>query len=132
MKAMDKNKKTYESIDDYIAQFPSEVQEKLNGLRKVIREAAPEAEERIRYESPAFAVLENLVRFAVHEHHIGFYTTRSGLEAFKEELAGYKTSEGTVRFPLDQPLPYDLIGQIVKFLVVEDDKKVKGQPKTKK
>ena len=117
---MESNKKVISSIDEYIARFPEEVQKKLMELRKVIKAAAPDAEERISYQMPAFNIYGNLVYFAAYKKHIGFYPTSSGIKAFEHELSVYESSKGAVRFPIDQPLPLELIGKIVKFRVVED------------
>ncbi|MGE5508624.1 MAG: iron chaperone [Chitinophagales bacterium] len=111
---------TYASIDEYIAQFPPEVREKLEALRSVIRESAPGAEERISYQMPAFALHGILVYFAAHKNHLGFYPTASGIAAFHPELSRYKVTKGTVQFPLDEPLPCELIGKIVRFRVAEN------------
>ena len=111
------------TVDEYIAQCPEEVQPILTKLRKVIRESAPGAVEKISYQMPTFYLKGNLVWFGVHQHHIGFYPTGSGIEAFKEELSPYKTSKGAVQFPFDRPLPYDLISRIVKFRVAQNLKK---------
>ena len=111
------------TIDEYIAQFPEDVQQILFKIRAVIKEAAPEAVERISYKMPAFYQKGNLVWFGVHPHHIGFYPTGSGIEAFKEELSAYKWSKGAVQFPFDKPIPYNLISKIVKYRVAENLKK---------
>ena len=108
------------TIDEYISQFPEDVQRILVKIRAVIRESAPEAVERISYHMPGFYLNGSLVWFGVHRHHIGFYPTGSGIEAFKEELSAYKWSKGAVQFPLDQPMPYELIRKIVKFRVAEN------------
>jgi len=107
----------YSSVDEYIATFPEEVQTILQELRAVIKEAAPEATERISYQLPTFFLHGNLVHFAAYKKHIGFYPTPSGITAFQEELAGYPGAKGSVQFPLDQPLPLDLIRRIVRFRV---------------
>jgi uncharacterized protein YdhG (YjbR/CyaY superfamily) len=120
---MEEKKDQPTTIDDYIAQFPQDVQQILNRLRSVIQESAPQAVERISYQMPAFYLKGNLVYFGVHKHHIGFYPTGSGVEAFKEELSAYKGSKGAVQFPFDKPIPYDLISRIVKFRVAENLKK---------
>ena len=109
-------------IDEYISQFPKEVQKKLQELRKVIREAAPQAEEKISYMMPTFYLKGNLVHFAAYSSHIGFYPAPSGIEAFKEELAGYKTSKGAIQFPIDKELPMYLIRKIVLYRVEENMK----------
>ncbi|MEK4880404.1 MULTISPECIES: iron chaperone [Paenibacillus] len=124
---MDESKITYESIDAYISGFSLEVQEILNTLRKVIKEAAPEAEEKISYQMPTFALHGNLVHFAAYPKHIGFYPTPSGINAFKDELSGYKGAKGSVQFPIDKPMPYELISKIVTFRVAENLKKVKAK-----
>jgi uncharacterized protein YdhG (YjbR/CyaY superfamily) len=116
---MENNKTTYETIDEYIAAFPAEKQKKLQELRDAIKAAAPEAAEKISYQMPAFFLNGILVYFAAHKNHIGFYPTGSGIQAFQQELSVYEYSKGTVKFPLDQPLPVDLIGRIVKFRVAE-------------
>lgn len=112
-----KNNSTFDSIDEYISSFPEEVKKKLDELRAVIRAAAPEAEERISYQMPTFSLKGNLVHFAAFKHHIGFYPTPQGIEEFEEELSPYKSAKGSVQFPLDQPIPYDLVSRIVKFRV---------------
>jgi uncharacterized protein YdhG (YjbR/CyaY superfamily) len=108
------------SIDEYIANFPKEVQKKLKELRTVIKAAAPEAEEKISYQMPTFALKGNLVHFAAYRNHIGFYPTPSGIDQFKDELSAYKGSKGSVQFPIDQPIPLGLISRIVKFRVKEN------------
>ncbi len=115
-------------MDEYIATFPAEIQEKLQEMRAAIRAAAPDAEEKISYQMPTFALKGNLVHFAAFKHHIGFYPAPRGIEAFKDELARYKGAKGSVQFPLDEPLPLDLVGRIVKFRVAENLGKVKKQP----
>jgi uncharacterized protein YdhG (YjbR/CyaY superfamily) len=107
------------SIDEYIAGFPSEVQEVLSRVRATIRNAAPDAEEAIRYQIPTFILNGNLVHFAAFKSHIGFYPTPSGIAAFAGELASYTSAKGSVQFPLDQPVPFDLIERIVRFRVEE-------------
>ena len=124
---MEGKKANYESVDDYIRQFPPEVQEKLEALRKVIKESATGATEKISYQMPTFYLHGNLVYFAAFKHHIGFYPTSSGIEAFKDELEGYKGSKGSVRFPIEKPLPYDLISRIVKYRVEENMKMAAGK-----
>ena len=112
--------KQAKSIDEYIAGFPEGIRAILQKLRKVIKEAAPEARETISYGMPAFKQNGILVYFAAQKNHIGFYPTASGVSAFKKELSEYDTSKGTVRFPLDKPIPYKLIEKIVKFRVKEN------------
>lgn len=124
---MEGKKADNESIDDYIRQFTPEVQEKLEALRKVIKESAIDATEKISYRMPAFYLHGNLVYFAAFKHHIGFYPTSSGIEAFKDELSGYKFSKGSVQFPIENPLPFDLIRRIVKYRVAENMKRAAGK-----
>lgn len=107
---------TADSIDDYIAQFPEHTQKALSEVRSVIAQAAPEAVETISYAIPTFDVRgTHLVHFAGYERHVGFYPAPTGMEAFKAEFAGYKTGKGSVQFPLDAPMPTDLIRRIVEF-----------------
>jgi uncharacterized protein YdhG (YjbR/CyaY superfamily) len=120
---MEPRTKGITTVDEYIALFPEEVQEKLKKVREVIRSAAPEAVERISYQMPAFNFHGNLVYFAAFTDHISFFPTSSGVAKFKDELSPYDTSKGTVRFPLDQPLPYDLIRRITAFRVKENRSK---------
>ena len=117
---MQESKTTFSSIDEYIETFPTLVQEKLQEIRLTIHESAPDATEAISYQMPTFKLNGNLVHFAAYEHHIGFYPIPTGMEAFKEELSHYKTGKGSVQFPLDQPLPLDLIRRIVEFRVKEN------------
>src|SRR5215208_3109227 len=107
-------------IDEYISTFPAEVQRILNELRQTIKEVAPEAEETINYQIPTFTLHGNLVHFAAFQNHIGFYPTPSGMEAFKEELSGYKGAKGSVQFPTNEPLPLALIRRIVEYRVKEN------------
>ncbi|QSF46713.1 iron chaperone [Paenibacillus tianjinensis] len=127
---MEDNKITYDSIDEYIAKAAPEVKDLLERVRQVIQEAAPEAKEKISYQMPTFELHGNLVHFAAFKKHIGFYPAPQGIEAFQEELSGYKGAKGSVQFPLDQPLPFDLIGRIVKFRAAENSKKAAGKRKS--
>ena len=120
---MENKKIVYKSVDDYIASFPEGVQKILEELRSVIHAAAPDATEKISYQMPAFTLNGPLVYFAAFKSHIGFYPTASGIAAFEKELAVFDTSKGTVRFPTDQPLPFDLIRKIVKFRVEKNLRK---------
>jgi uncharacterized protein YdhG (YjbR/CyaY superfamily) len=116
------------SIDDYIQGFPADVRAKLSALRSTIRQAAPQAVEKISYRMPTFYLNGNLVHFAAFERHIGFYPTPSGIARFQKELKKYKSAKGSVQFPLDEPLPLDLVAAIVKFRVAENSRsKVKGR-----
>lgn len=107
------------SIDDYIAAAPPDKQERLREIRAAIRAAAPDAEETISYGMPAFAQNGTLVYFAALKHGLGFYPTSSGIAAFKDEVSRFEGATGAVRFPVDQPLPLDLISRIVRFRVEE-------------
>ncbi|HET6558641.1 MAG TPA: DUF1801 domain-containing protein [Prolixibacteraceae bacterium] len=125
------------NIDDYIAQCPAEVQAILQELRETIRKAAPEAQETISYMMPTFTLEGNLVHFAAFKNHIGFYPAPSGIEQFRNELSTYELSKGTIRFPLGQPIPLELVSRIVKLRVQEnlekaEAKKNKLKAKTKK
>jgi uncharacterized protein YdhG (YjbR/CyaY superfamily) len=115
------------SIDEYIAGFPPEVQEILEKIRATIREAAPEAEETIKYRMPTFTLNGNLVHFAAFKKHIGFYPVPTGIEKFKKELSVYAGGKGSVQFPLDEPIPYDLINSIVRFRTEENLRKAAGK-----
>ena len=111
------DKKAPKNIDEYIASFPKNVQVVLEELRQVVRDVAPEAEEVISYQMPAFKQKGILVYFGAFKNHIGFFPTASAVEAFKEKLSGYAVTKGTVRFPLDKPIPFDLVKRMVKFRV---------------
>ena len=114
-------------IDEYIAGFPNAIQDLLRKIRSTIKQAAPQAQEKIAYRIPTFTLNGNLVHFAAFKKHIGFYPTASGIERFKQELSAYNGAKGSVQFPLDRPVPYDLISQIVKFRVEENLKKAAPQ-----
>ncbi|WP_211748474.1 DUF1801 domain-containing protein [Paenibacillus sp. Marseille-Q4541] len=129
---MDEKKTNVESIDEYILGFPTEVQEILQTLRNVIKKAAPDATERISYQMPTFALSGNLVHFAAYKNHIGFYPAPSGIEAFKEELSEYKGAKGSIQFPLNKELPYELISRIVQFRVTENKEKADAKKKRTK
>jgi len=114
------------TIDEYIKTFPKDVQIILEKMRHTIREAAPDASEAISYQMPTFKLNgKNLVHFAAFKNHIGFYPIPSGIEAFKKELSPYKQGKGSVQFPLDKPIPFDLVTKIVKFRVKENLEKNK-------
>ena len=115
------------SIDEYIGTFPQEIQILLEQVRVTIKQAAPEAEEAIKYAMPTFVLNGNLVHFAAFKNHIGFYPVPSGIEAFKKELSVYKGAKGSVQFPLDKPMPLKLISEIVKFRVNENLVKAKAK-----
>jgi uncharacterized protein YdhG (YjbR/CyaY superfamily) len=119
------------SIDTYIASFPAEIQAILEKVRLTIHAAAPDAQETINYGMPTFTLHGNLVHFAAHKEHIGFYPTPSGIERFKNELSAYEGAKGSVKFPLDQPIPYDLIRQITLFRVQENVSRAQAKAKKK-
>jgi uncharacterized protein YdhG (YjbR/CyaY superfamily) len=113
----------FNTVDAYIAGFPIEIQKRLNDLRATIRKTAPQAEEVISYQMPAYKYKGMLLYFAAHKNHIGFYPASTGIEAFKNELSQYKRSKGTIQFPHDKPMPMKLITQIIKFRIIENDEK---------
>lgn len=129
---MEGSKPTFNTIDEYILQFPPEVQEILRTLRKVVKESAPESQEKMSWQMPTFVLHGNLVHFAAHKNHIGFYPAPSGIDAFKDELSQYKGAKGSVQFPLSKPMPYELISRIVKFRVAENIKDAEQKLKKKK
>jgi uncharacterized protein YdhG (YjbR/CyaY superfamily) len=117
---MQTRKTTPTTIDDYLAQFPEDIRAILQNIRSIVHENAPEAQEKIGYQMPTFTLNGNLVHFAAFKNHIGFYPTPSGTETFKKEISSYKAAKGSIQFPLDQPIPYELITKIVKFRVQEN------------
>ena len=118
------------SIDEYIADFPEEIQSLLNEVRSTIKQTAPEAVESIGYGMPAYKTHgKPLVYFAAFKNHIGFYATPTGHSEFAEELSKYKQGKGSVQFPIDQPMPLKLIEQIVEFRVIENQEKAKAKKK---
>ena len=119
------------TIDEYIAAYPPEIREILEKVRATIREEAPGAEEAIKYGLPTFTLKGNLVHFGAFKKHIGFYPTPSGIEAFEAELSAYGRSKGAIRFPLDKPIPYDLIREMVRFRVRENLAKEAAKGKKK-
>jgi len=129
---MESNKNGFATIDEYIATFPEGVQKILQEIRAVIKAAAPDAEERISYQMPTFYLKGNLVHFAAYKNHIGFYPAPRGIEAFQQELSMYKGAKGSVQFPIDKPLPLDLISRIVKFRVAENLKNAEMKLSKKK
>lgn len=117
---MSTTKTSVKDIDDYIAAFPDDVQCILEKIRTVIHNAAPDAVETISYQIPTFTLSGNLVHFAAYKKHIGFYPTPSGIKKFKKELSVYDGAKGSVKFPLEKPIPYELISRIVAFRVTEN------------
>ncbi len=120
-----------ETIDEYISLYPLEVQELLQKVRMVIKKAAPEAIEAIKYQLPTFVLNGNLVHFGAFKNHIGFYPAPSGISVFKQELSVYEGGKGSIQFPIDKEVPFDLIGRIVQFRVRENLEKVKSKSKKK-
>ncbi|MDP3563299.1 MAG: DUF1801 domain-containing protein [Methanoregula sp.] len=119
------DKKQFNTIGEYIGTFPEDIQRILEKMRQTIRDAAPEAVEAISYQMPTFKLNGNLVHFAAFKRHIGFYPTPSGIEAFKNELSQYPGAKGSVQFPIDKPIPYDLVKKITLFRVKETLEKTK-------
>jgi uncharacterized protein YdhG (YjbR/CyaY superfamily) len=111
------------NIDEYIATFPDDVQKILERIRATIQKAAPDAQEAIKYQIPTFTLNGNLIHFAGYKKHIGLYPAPRGAEEFKKELSAYEGGKGTVQFPLNKPIPYDLITRIVKFRVKQTKSK---------
>lgn len=109
--------KQYKTIDEYINSYPEEVRYMLQKIRETIQKAAPTATETISYGIPTFKLNGNLVHFGGFKTHIGFYPAPSGIQEFKIELAPYIAGKGTIQFPLDKPMPFDLITKIVKYRV---------------
>jgi len=113
-------KKQFETVDDYIAKFNQKVQKILKEIRQTNRDSAPNAKETISYQIPTYKLNGNLVHFAAYENHIGFYPTPSALKEFKKELSQYDIGKGTIKLPIDEPIPIDLIKRLVKFRVNEN------------
>jgi uncharacterized protein YdhG (YjbR/CyaY superfamily) len=122
---MDISKNQPADIDEFIAAYPPDMQEILQKIRATIRDAAPEATEKIAYGIPTFTLHGNLVHFSTYPGHIGFYPGSAPVTEFARELEPYETSKGTIRFPLDWPVPYDLIDRIVRYCVIRNESKRK-------
>lgn len=122
----------FNTIDEYIAAFPDDVQAILAELRTAVHQEAPEATETISYQMPTFYLKGNLVHFAAYKNHIGFYPAPSGIAAFKDELSAYKGAKGSVQFPLNKPLPLYLIRKIVRYRAAENLAKAEAKTKKKK
>ncbi|MBX9789330.1 MAG: DUF1801 domain-containing protein [Pirellulales bacterium] len=120
---------TLQTVDDYIATFPRGVRANLRKIRATIRKAAPNAEERISYRMPGYFQRGVLIYFAGHEQHIGLYPAPRGVPQFAAELSAYEGGKGTIRLPLDRPIPLDLIRRIVKFRVAENLAKAAAKSK---
>lgn len=117
---METNQAIPKDMDEYIASFPEDVQQLLKKVRATIRESAPEAQETIKYGMPTFTLKGNLVSFAAYKQHIGLYPVPAGSEAFNRQMAAYKAEKSSARFPLDKPIPYELIGELVRYRVNEN------------
>ena len=126
---MGANQTAPKNIDEYIAGFPHDVQEILEKIRMTIRKAAPDAEEKISYQMPAFTLKGNLVSFAAYKKHIGLYPAPAGTKKFNKELSVYRAAKSSVRFPLDRPIPFDLISQIVKLRMKENLERAEAKQK---
>jgi uncharacterized protein YdhG (YjbR/CyaY superfamily) len=122
-------KRNISTVAEYINSRPQDVQRKLNQLRSLIQQVAPEAEERISYQMPAYFHNGVLVWFAAHSNHIGFYPRATAITRFERELSRFKHSKGTVQFPLDQPLPVELIKKMVRFRLADNVKAPRKQTK---
>jgi len=120
------------TIDEYIADFPPDVRPVLEKVRAAIRKAAPEAEEAIKYHIPTFVLHGNLIHFAGWNSHIGLYPGSKPIEVFKDDLAKFEISKGTVKFPLDKPIPYGLIGKITKYCVKRNVEKMNSRKGARK
>ncbi|MFV0343853.1 MAG: iron chaperone [Anaerocolumna sp.] len=117
---MEETKKTIQTIDAYIEQCPSEVQESLSALRQFIQECAPEAKEKISWGMPTYDYYGNLIHFAAAKKHIGIYPGENGVAAFKDKLTEYKTSKGAIQIPFHKPMPYDLLKEIIAYRIKEN------------
>ena len=111
--------KKHNNIDEYIADFPVETQQILNRLRDDLQQMVPNAKQKISYAIPTFTLNGNLIHFAGYKNHIGLYPGSKAIEVFADDLKGYQTSKGTIQFPIEKPLPMDLIKKIVDFCVVQ-------------
>ncbi|TSA58138.1 MAG: DUF1801 domain-containing protein [Sediminibacterium sp.] len=120
---MKTNKKTLNEIDTYISSFPLITQKRLSEIRLLIKQVAPAAEEIISYQMPAYKLHGMLVYFAGYKNHIGFYPTASGIKQFQLEIVAYKHSKGAVQFPINEPIPADLVARIVAFRIKENELK---------
>lgn len=121
--------KKFKSVDEYISSFSGDTRERLETVRETVRVAAPDAQEVISYNMPAFRKNGNLVYFAAFTDHIGFYPSPSGIVEFEDELKRYRSGKGSVRLPNNMPLPLDLISRIVKFRISENDRKAAAKKK---
>ncbi|TMI97750.1 MAG: hypothetical protein E6H08_01560 [Bacteroidetes bacterium] len=120
---MEKSKMAPETVDQYIAAFPADIKKRMQQLRKTIRAAAPKADEVISYQMPGYKYFGMLVYFAAYKNHIGFYPGAGGVLEFYKKLSSFKSAKGSVQFPHDRPIPYDVISKIVKFRVKQNEEK---------
>jgi uncharacterized protein YdhG (YjbR/CyaY superfamily) len=120
-----KTKKPPQEIDDYIDGYPKDVQRLLKQMRRTVKKAAPNAQEKIAYGIPTLTLNGNLVHFAAFKRHIGFYPGAAGIATFKEQLSAYKSARGSVQFPFDKLLPLALVSRITKFRVRQNLRKRK-------
>ena len=127
---MKANKKLFKTIDEYIENFPDDIQLILQKIRKTIKKAAPDSSEVISYQMPAFKQHSVLVYFAAFKNHIGFFPTSKPIEIFKDRLTAYKTSKGTIQFPINKKIPLGLISEITEYRVKEDLKNHEMKKKT--
>ena len=118
---MEKAKVVPETVDQYIAAFPADVKKRMQQLRKTIKTAAPKADELISYQMPGYKYFGMLVYFAAYKNHIGFYPGAGGVLEFYKKLSSFKSAKGSVQFPHDRPIPYDVISKIVKFRVKQNE-----------
>ena len=120
---MEKAKVVPETVDQYIAAFPADVKKRMQQLRKTIKAGAPNADELISYQMPGYKYFGMLVYFAAYKNHIGFYPGAGGVLEFYKKLSSFKSAKGSVQFPHDRPIPYDVISKIVKFRVKQNEEK---------
>ena len=126
---MEKNKSNPATINEFISGLPKDTQKIMQQIRSTIKKAAPDAEETIKYGIPTFVLHGNLVHFSAYKNHIGFYPAPSGIEVFRKELSVYEGAKGSVKFPITEPIPYDLITKIVQFRVKENIQKAGSKKK---
>ena len=120
-----KQKDSPKNVDEYIRMFPKDIQDRLKSIREIVKKAAPQAEEVLSYQMPAYKLNGILLYFAAFKNHIGFFPTPSGIEAFRKELSGYELTKGTIHLPYDKKNPVTLIKKIIKFRVKENLEKKK-------
>ena len=126
---MEASKPKFKTVDEYLATVPKSILPILEELRQIIKQAAPQATELISYNMPAFKQNKVLVYYAAQKNHIGFYPTASPIQVFAKELKGYKTSKGAIQFPIEEPIPIDLVERIVKYRLKEDLERAKAKKK---